>query len=265
MMEATKQKKEDELPLLEWWKAWGEEKDKAAQERLIEHYLPLVDYVANRLSIGLSTAVKKEDLISYGRIGLFDAVNRFEYERGLQFETYAIWRIRGAMIDGLRKEDWLSRSLREKSKKLEEAYSFLEQKLLRSVTDKELCEYLGLTMDELHQLLADTSLANMLSMDDPILDEEGESSRYSLIADRAEKEPENIIEWEQTKQLLAEVVDRLPENERFVVTLFYYEELTLTEIARMMKLSPSRISQLHAKAVYRMRAALTGQRKRNIS
>lgn len=257
---ASEQGNEEQIPLLEWWKSWREFEDKQAQGRLIEKYLPLVEYVASRLSIGLSTSVKKEDLISYGRLGLLDAVNKFEYERGLQFETYAIWRIRGAMIDGLRQEDWLSRSLREKTKKIEEAYGELEQKYLRSVTDEELCQHLNMSMSELNKLLSDTAFANMLSMDDPILDEEGESSRHTLIADRKEEEPEDILEREQTKILIAEAIERLPEKERLVVNLFYYEELTLTEIARIMNLSPSRISQLHSKAVYRMRAALKRQR-----
>lgn len=258
-MGRNEQQAKEPFPFLDLWKAWREDQDKSAQEQLIKEYLPLVEYVANRLSIGLSSSVKKEDLISYGRIGLLDAVNKFEYERGLQFETYAIWRIRGAMIDGLRQEDWLSRSLREKTKKIEEAYSELEQKLLRSVTDRELCEYLGLTLDELHKLLSDTAFANMLSMDDPVLDEEGENSRHLLVADHKEKEPEDILDREQTKILLAQTIDRLPEKERLVVNLFYYEELTLTEIARIMNLSPSRISQLHSKAVYRMRTALKRQ------
>lgn len=212
--------------------------------------------MASRLLIGLSNRVNKEDLVGYGMIGLLDAVNKFEYERGLQFETYAIWRIRGSMIDGLRQEDYLSRSLREKSKKIEEAYSVLEQQLLRSATDEELCQYLNISRDELHKLLAETALANMLSMDDPIVDEEGENSRYALIADKKEREPEDIVDRKQTKLLLAEAIDRLPEKERLVVSLFYYEELTLTEIADIMNLSPSRISQLHAKALYRMRATI---------
>lgn len=252
----------DEQRLLsEWWKAWREHRDTKAQEKLVEKYLPLVEYVAGRLSVGLSSAVNKDDLLSYGRLGLLDAVNKFEYERGLQFETYAIWRIRGAMIDGLRQEDWLSRSLREKMKKLEDTYALLEQKLLRSVKDEEICDYLGISLDELNKLLADTALANMVSMDDPIQDEEGESSRHALIADRKELEPEDILEREQTKVLLAEAIERLPQNERLVVTLFYYEELTLTEIARIMDLSPSRISQLHSKAVYRMKGTLKRQYK----
>ena len=128
--------------------------------------------------------------------------------------------------------------------------------MLRSVTDEELCEHLGLSLRELHKLLSDTAFANMLSMDDPVLDEEGESSRHFLVADRKEKEPESILDREQTKVILAETIERLPEKERLVVNLFYYEELTLTEIARIMNLSPSRISQLHSKALYRMRTAL---------
>ena len=188
-------------------------------------------------------------------------MNKFEYERGLQFETYAIWRIRGAMIDGLRQEDWLSRSLREKAKKIEDAYHQLEQQYLRSVTDQELCDYLGITVDELNKLLSETAFANMLSMDDPVMDEDGESSRHTFIAGRKEEEPQDILDQKQTKLMLAEAIDRLPEKERLVVNLFYYEELTLTEIARIMNLSPSRISQLHSKAVYRMRAALKRQQR----
>lgn len=227
-----------------------------AKQSLIEGYLPLVDYVSNRLSIGLPKNVSKDDLASYGIMGLIDAIEKFDYERGLQFETYASWRIRGAIIDGLRQGDWVPRSVREKSKKIEEAYQKLEQQYLRSVTDAEISAYLQVSESEFQQMVQEIAITTVCSIDDPIREEDSET-RLSLLIDEKAKNPEYKVNEFFLKETLAKAIERLTEKERTVVSLFYFEELSLSEIAEVMCLSPSRISQLHSKAILRLRGSLS--------
>lgn len=243
------------LSNIEVWKQWKEEGKLQAKQTLIENYLPLVDYVSNRLAIGLPKNVSKEDLNSCGIMGLIDAIEKFDYERGLQFETYASWRIRGAIIDGLRQGDWAPRSVREKAKKIEEAYHKLEQQYLRSVTDAEISAYLQVSENEFRQMVQDIAVTTICSIDDPIKDEESET-RLTLLVDETAKNPEYKVNEFFLKETLAKAIDRLTEKERTVVSLFYYEELSLSEIAEVMNLSPSRISQLHSKAILRLRGSL---------
>ncbi|MGG2199673.1 MULTISPECIES: FliA/WhiG family RNA polymerase sigma factor [Paenibacillus] len=244
------------LANIEMWKRWREEHDTVAKQTLIETYLPLVDYVSGRLSIGLPKNVSRDDLISYGVMGLIDAIEKFDYERGLQFETYASWRIRGAMIDGLRQGDWVPRSVREKAKKIEEAYQKLEQQYLRSVTDAEMSAYLQVSEGDFQQMVQDIAVTTVCSIDDPIREEEAET-RLSLLIDEKAKNPESKVKEVYLKDTLAQAIERLTEKERTVVSLFYYEELSLSEIAEVMSLSPSRISQLHSKAILRLRGSLS--------
>jgi RNA polymerase sigma factor for flagellar operon FliA len=240
------------------WISWKQEGNRDAEVELITRFLPLVTKVANRLAIGLPATVDKEDLISFGRFGLLDALQKFDHTRGLQFETYAMWRIRGAMIDGLRENDWIPRTVRDKAKKIEEAYNRLEQEKLRTPTDAEVCEYLGMTEKELQQVLYDTSLATMVSIDEAVGEEdEQKTARHTYIVDEMTPRPESVAEAKSLKEVLSKCIDKLPEKERLVVSLFYFEELTLSEIADVMNLSPSRISQLHSKALFRLRSALT--------
>ncbi len=239
----------------ELWKQWKEDGSLEAKKKLIELYVPLVDFVVNRLAIGLPRNVSREDLHSHGVMGLIDAVAKFDLSRGLQFETYASWRIRGAIIDALRSGDWVPRSVREKSKRVEEAYHVLEQKYLRSVSDTEVCEYLNISEKEFQQLLHDTAVTTITSFDDPIKDEETDT-KLSLIVDDHAKNPIYKVNEIHQKETLAKAIERLTEKERIVVSLFYFEELSLSEIAEVMNLSPSRISQLHSKAILRMRGAL---------
>ena len=237
---------------------WKQEGSREAEVDLITQFLPLVDKVANRLAINLPANVDKDDLISYGRFGLLDALTKFDHTRGLQFETYAMWRIRGAMIDGLRENDWIPRTVRDKAKKMEEAYTYLEQQLLRMPTDQEVASYLGISEKELQQLFFETSLATMVSIDEAVGDEEEQkTARHSYIVDEATPRPENVAEAAGLKEVLVSVIDKLPEKERIVVSLFYFEEMTLSEIAEIMSLSPSRISQLHSKALFRLRSTLS--------
>ncbi|GAA4700935.1 FliA/WhiG family RNA polymerase sigma factor [Brevibacillus fulvus] len=239
------------------WISWKQEGNREAEVELVTQFLPLVTKVANRLAIGLPSNVDKDDLISYGRFGLLDALSKFDHTRGLQFETYAMWRIRGAMIDGLRENDWIPRTVRDKAKKIEEAYTILEQEKLRTPTDQEVSEYLGISEKELQQVFFDTSLASMVSIDEAVGDEdEQKTARHTYLVDEVTPRPESVAETASLKEVLTHSIDKLPEKERLVVSLFYFEELTLTEIAEAMNLSPSRISQLHSKAIFRLRSSL---------
>ncbi|WP_127531911.1 FliA/WhiG family RNA polymerase sigma factor [Paenibacillus kobensis] len=243
------------LSNIEKWRKWKSEKDIDAKKQLIEQYLPLVDYVTSRMAIGLPKTVSKDDLYSNGVMGLIDAIEKFDYERGLQFETYASWRIRGAIIDGLRQGDWVPRSVRDKAKRIEEAYQLLEQQYLRSVTDAEISSYLNVTEKEYNVMLQEIAVTTICSLEDPIREEESET-RLSLLIDEKAKNPEYKVHEFYLKESLVKGIERLTEKERTVVSLFYYEELSLSEIAEVMSLSPSRISQLHSKAILRLRGAL---------
>jgi RNA polymerase sigma factor FliA len=250
------EQKQSPLANLELWKQWKEHGRVSAKQALIELFLPLVDYVSGRLAIGLPKSVSKEDLSSYGVMGLIDAVEKFDYARGLQFETYASWRIRGAIIDGLRQGDWVPRSVREKAKKIEDAYQKLEQLYLRSVTDSEISTYLQISEQEFQQMLQDIAITTICSVDDPIREEETET-RLSLLIDDKAKNPEYKVNELFLQESLARAIERLTEKEKTVVSLFYYEDLSLSEIAEVMNLSPSRISQLHSKAILRLKGSLS--------
>ena len=227
-----------------------------AKKALIERYIKLVEYVVNRMAIGLPKSVSRDDLNSHGSIGLIDAIEKFDYDRGLKFETYATWRIRGAIIDGLRQGDWVPRSIREKAKKLEEAYQKLEQDYQRSVTDKEIMTYLQLDDQEFGQMIQDVSITTICSLEDPLKDDEAET-RLSLLIDEKAVDPESKAHEIYLKECLSQGIERLTNKERTVVSLFYYEELSLSEIAEVMELTPSRISQLHSKAILRLRGTLS--------
>lgn len=247
--------KSPHLTNIQMWQAWREHGDIEAKKGLIEQYLPLVDYVTNRMAIGLPKNVLKDDLASNGVMGLIDAIEKFDYCRGLQFETYASWRIRGAIIDGLRQGDWVPRSVREKAKRIEEAYQHLEQQYLRSVTDAEISAYLQVSEKEFTSMLQDIAVTTVCSLEDPIREEESET-RMSVLVDDKAKNPDHKVHEFYMKESLVKGIERLTEKERTVVSLFYYDELSLSEIAEVMSLSPSRISQLHSKAILRLRGAL---------
>lgn len=237
------------------WKLWKVDKDISAKKDLIENYLPLVHFVSSRISVGMPKNVSHDDLASYGIMGLIDAVEKFDIDRGLQFETYASWRIRGAIIDGLRQGDWIPRSVREKSKKIEDAYQKLEQKYLRTVSDDEISEYLNISKKEFQQMLQETGITTVFSLEDPIKEDELET-RMSMLVDENAKNPGETVHDHFIKESLTKAIDRLTEKERIVVSLYYYEDLSLSEIAEVMSLTPSRISQLHSKAILRMRGSL---------
>lgn len=239
----------------ELWEQWKDNGDVEAKKQLIEIHLPIVEFVANKLAAGLPRNVSKDDLSSHGVMGLIDAIEKFDYQRGLQFETYASWRVRGAILDGLRQGDWVPRSVREKAKKIEEAYQQLEQRYLRSVSDSEMSEYLNVSEQEFQGMLHDVNIMSVCSLEDPIREDESET-RLSLLVDEKAKNPESKVNEHYLKESLIYGIEKLTEKERMVISLFYYEDLSLSEIAEVMSLSPSRISQLHSKAILRLRTAL---------
>lgn len=229
------------------WKSYCASHETVIRDRLVEHYLPLVNIIAGRLAINLPTHVDRDDLISSGFFGLLDAIERFDYERGNKFETYAGVRIRGSMLDYLRSRDWIPVSLRQKIRKYEQTLAKLEGELGRSATDEEIADSLEITVDELHSLVTQLNVATIIPLDDYI---KSEASHPGI------EDPSGAFEARELQNVLADAIAKLPEKEQQVVSLYYYEELTMKEISLIMKLSEARICQLHTKAVFRLRGAL---------
>lgn len=239
----------------ELWKKYSEMKDPAIKEQLIIEYADLVKFVAGRLSLYFGSNVEYDDLVGYGVFGLIDAIDKFDLSKKVKFETYASLRIRGAIIDSIREQDWAPRSLRKKGKELEKAYFEIENQLGRSATDQEVAEKLGISMDELNKTLQEVNMSQMISLED-YLEQNHETGFDPLSMARDTNLPEQRMEVVELKEILSDAIDKLPEKERTVVSLYYYEELTLKEISLIMKVSESRISQLHTKAIMRMRGKL---------
>lgn len=234
--------------------------DMTAREKLILDHAPLVKYVAGRLALRLPPNVDMEDLISYGIFGLIDAIEKFNPELNVKFETYAIARIKGGMLDGLRSLDWVPHSLRQKARELERAYAKLEGELGRSATDEEIAAALGIELADYHQLISDIGYTNLVSLDDLWYEGEGGNSAIraiDMIEDEGAENPQLKVEFEERKRMLAEAIEKLPEREKLMVSLYYYEGLTVREIAAIMGVSQSRVSQLHSKAILRLRGRLS--------
>ncbi len=239
----------------ELWKKYKKTGDPAIKEQLILEYADLIKYVAGRLSIYFGSNVEYDDLVGYGVFGLIDAIEKFDIEKKVKFETYASLRIRGAIIDSIRDLDWAPRSLRKKGKELERAYFEVENRLGHSASDQEVADHMGITTDELNKLLQEVNMSQMISLED-YLDQNHEAGLDGLTMERDATRPEQRMEVVELRETLADAIEKLPEKERMVVTLYYYEELTLKEISHIMKVSESRISQLHTKAIMRMRSRL---------
>ncbi|MBE3590223.1 MAG: FliA/WhiG family RNA polymerase sigma factor [Firmicutes bacterium] len=253
-----------ERPAAEAWQAYRQSQDAADKDALVERYLPLVKHVAGRLAVGLPQHIDPEDLYSYGVFGLLDAIAKFDPSRGVKFETYAYTRIRGSMLDGLRDMDWVPASLRQKARQLERAYGELEARLGRAATDEEVAAALGMDPQALQELLRDVARVTVVSLDDAAWSHEegdGEVALQEIVADGRARDPLESAYLQERKRILAEAIDKLPPKERTVVALYYYEGLTATEIAHVMGLSVSRISQLHSKAILRLRGRLARQKE----
>ena len=236
------------------WDDYEKTKSSEIKERLILHYAPLVKYVAGRLSIHFGDHIEFDELVSYGIFGLIDAIEKFRQEKGVKFETYASLRIRGAIIDGIRKLDWIPRTLREKNKQLEQAFNELSVTLGRDPTDEELAVKLGVSAEETRRLIKKTSLMSIISLDE-YLEQNQESSYQGAQYSHAES-PEMQHEKNEVRTILKDAIKNLTEKEKLVVTLYYFEELTLKEISGVMGVSESRISQIHTKALSRLQNRL---------
>ena len=230
------------------WRAYEMEKTVDVRNRIAEHYLPLVRLIAGRIAISLPQHVDREDLLSSGFFGLLDAIERYELARGNKFETYAGVRVRGAILDHLIANYWIPVSVRQNIKKYEKAVARLEGELGRTATDEELAAALELSIEGLHHLEGQVSAATIIPLEEylrtdaPVSMEDG---------------PVEHAEWTEVKETLAAAIEKLPEKERTVVALYYYDEMTLKEIAAILHLSEARISQLHTKAIFRMRGSLS--------
>lgn len=241
------------------WNSWINDRDPHAGNLLIKKYKPLVSYHVQRIGSGLPKNVSRDDLISLGMMGLFDALNKFDINRDLKFDTYASFRVRGAIIDGLRKEDWLPRSAREKAKKMEATIEQLEQKLMRHATPEELAEYMNMPVEEVYQTVQEHFFSNILSINETQQDQDDVDGKSYVIRDESTRTPEQETIYKELLNELEENIQKLNEKEQLVLSLFYSEEMTLTEIGEMLDLSTSRISQIHSKALFKLRKLLSSE------
>ncbi len=247
------------------WREYRAKSDPALRDRLIVTYAPLVKYVAGRLGSGLPAHVDDEDLVSYGLLGLIGAIERYDPDRDVKFETYAIARIRGAIIDELRALDWVPRSVRSRARDIERAIAELEAKLARVPTDEEIANKLGLTEEELDESLSEISRSSIAALDElwTISGSSGDQvALIDTIEDPEAPDPQGSLSKTELREAIADAIARLPEREKLVVTLYYYEELTLREIGEVLGVTESRVSQLHTKAILRLKARLAGSAAR---
>ncbi len=238
------------------WGAYFRGRERAMRDELILHYSPLVKYVAGRMAAGLPGSIEQADLVSYGMFGLIDAIDRFEPDRGLKFETFGIPRIRGAILDELRALDWVPRGVRAKARAVETAFAKLEGTLLRSPTDAELAAELEISDADLQAIFAELSLTGMVALDDLLSHAGAErDAGPDSVLDRSSA-PVVAFELQEMRQLLTDAIRRLPERERSVLLLYYYEGLTLAEVGQVLGVTESRVCQIHTKAVLHLRARL---------
>ncbi len=231
------------------WLKYSKTKDMQSKSMIIEHYVYLVKLVAGRLGIYLNQYVDLNDLVGYGILGLIDAIDKFDIEKNVKFETYASLRIRGAILDAIRKLDWVPRTLRKKQKELDKVYIELETKLGRRPEDAEVASFLGISLEEYNEILKDVNISTLVSIDEYTF-------QFETIKDTKAALPDDYVEDKEMKQTLGELIEKLPEREKKVIFLYYFEELTLKEISKILEVSESRVSQLHTKAVSRLRANL---------
>ena len=243
---------------------YGQQQSAKKREDQLEDYLPLVKYIAGRLAIGLPRSVEMDDLINAGVVGLIDAYHHFDAAKGVKFETYASLRIRGSILDELRGMDWVPRSTRARSREIERVIARLENTLGRTPTEEELADGLGVELNEYYGMIDDVSSTSLLSLDELTYGEDDDKPVPLVDTLRSPDQPSALVnlEREEMRDLLADSLGQLTEQERLVVALYYYEELTLKEIGQVLELSESRVSQLHTKAVLSLRAKL---RKRFMS
>ncbi len=241
------------------WQLFKATGDRNAREVLILHYAPLVTMVANRVGAGLPTSVEQSDLVSYGMFGLIDAIEKYETDRAVKFETYASSRIRGAIIDELRAIDWIPRSVRTKARAVDRAFAELESELHRAPSEAEVAHRLSISVHELRGVFSQLATVNVAALDELLGSgsERGDAlSLLDTLEDAGAVDPQGSVEVQETKLLLARAIERLGEREKIVLVLYYYENMTLAEIGRVLGVTESRISQMHTAAMLRLRTYL---------
>jgi RNA polymerase sigma factor for flagellar operon FliA len=259
-MESTliEEKTEDAL-----WKEYKKTKSSSLRDKFVRQYMPLVKYVAGKLAVGMPGSVEFDDLVGFGQFGLLDAIEKFDPDKNVKFKTYAVTRIRGAIFDELRQLDWVPRSVRQKSREIEDTIVDLEAKLGRTATDSEIAKQMGVSEEEYQQTVMKVSGTSVLSLNDVWYS--GNDNDHMSIGDSIESpvslNPDVIVEREEIRRVIVEAINELPEKEKMVIVLYYHEDLTFKEIGQVLEVSESRISQLHTKANLRLRAKLTNLRK----
>ncbi len=238
------------------WDQYAKCKSPELREKIIIEYAPLVKLVAGRLSMYLGYNVEYEDLVSYGIFGLIDAIDKYDFNKNVKFETYASLRIRGAILDQIRKMDWIPRSVRQKQKKIDMTMSKLEAEYGRPATDEEIAKELDITVDELDTWNGQTKISNIISLEDFI--EQGSEIRMDASHNSQFEQPEKIVEKSELALMLEKALEELTEKEKSVVLFYYYEDLSLKEISKVLGVSESRVSQLHTKAIQKMKKHLGG-------
>ena len=242
------------MELTTLWHNYKKNNDLQAKTKLIEHYIQLVKVIAGRLYTSYGTNVEYDDLVSYGIFGLIDAIEKFDLNKQVKFKTYAQIRIKGAIIDELRSLDWVPRSVRQKARQVEETYNKLENQLGRSVFDTEVADELGITIKELQNILMQTNSFNVISLEETVFEN-------SIISKQEEENalPEESVCAKETHNILKENIEKLSKREKQVISLYYYNNLTYKEIGAILEVSESRVSQLHSKAILRLRTKLAGK------
>lgn len=235
------------------WSEYSTTKTPELREKLIIEYSGLVKVVAGKLSMYLGYNVEYDDLVGYGVFGLIDAIDKFDYGKGVKFETYASLRIRGEILDQIRRMDWIPRTVRQKQKLLDNAYKKIEERSGRLATDEELADELGISMDELCNMQNETKISNVISLDEYM---EAGDARVEPVENKEYMQPDRVVEKSELKSILMEVLETLTEKEKKVILLYYYEEMTLKEISQVLEVSESRVSQLHSKALVKMKNRL---------
>ncbi|WP_020612462.1 RNA polymerase sigma factor WhiG [Sediminispirochaeta bajacaliforniensis] len=247
----------------ELWELYRNTRDPKIRDRFIEQYSPLVKYVAGKVAIGMPQNVEFDDLVGFGVFGLFDAIEKFDPEKHVKFKTYAVTRIRGAIYDELRSIDWVPRSVRQKAREIEETIHRLEASLGRAASDKEIADELGISVGDFQKLMLKISGTSVLSLNDVWYT--GDENDTVAIVDGIESpqslNPDIIIEKEEIRRVIVQAISELPEKEKKVLVLYYYEDLTLKEIGKVLDVTESRVSQLHTKAIMRLRSKLTNMKK----
>ncbi|WP_407425691.1 RNA polymerase sigma factor WhiG [Treponema sp.] len=245
------------------WKEYKKTRSPALRDKIIRKYMPLVKYVAGKVSVGLPASMEFDDLVGFGQFGLLDAISKYDLDKKVKFKTYAVTRIRGAIFDEMRQLDWVPRSVRQKSREIEDVISGLESRLSRPATDEEIAKEMNLSLEEYQHTVMKISGTSVLSLNDVWYS--GDDSDHLSIGDSIESpqslNPDVQVEREEIRKVIIQAINELPEKEKMVIVLYYHEDLTFKEIGQVLDVSESRISQLHSNANLHLRSKLTNFRK----